>query len=259
MKVLILAGGLGSRLSEETVLKPKPMVEIGGHPILWHIMKIYSHYGFNDFVILTGYKSHVIKDYFVNYYQQYSDITVNMVTNEVTVHKTRQEPWNVTMLYTGKDTMTGGRIKKATSYINNEPFLLTYGDGVSDVDIAASIAAHKASGKLCTMTAVKPSGRFGALTIDTSDTITAFQEKPKGDGAYINGGFFVCEPEVMNYIDEGDGVIFERAPLEKLAKEGQLHAYKHEGFWQPMDTLKDKTQLTELWYSGKAPWKKWED
>ncbi len=259
MKVLILAGGLGSRLSEETVLKPKPMVEIGGHPILWHIMKIYSHYGFNDFVILTGYKSHVIKDYFVNYYQQYSDITVNMITNEVTVHKTRQEPWTVTMLYTGKDTMTGGRIKKATPYINNEPFLLTYGDGVSDVDIAATIASHKSSGKLCTMTAVKPSGRFGALTIDNADTITAFQEKPKGDGAYINGGFFVCEPEVMDYIAQGDDVIFERAPLEKLAKEGQLHAYKHEGFWQPMDTLKDKTQLTELWYSGRAPWKKWED
>ncbi len=259
MKVLILAGGLGSRLSEETVLKPKPMVEIGGHPILWHIMKIYSHYGFNDFVILTGYKSHVIKDYFVNYYQQYSDITVNMATNEVTIHKTRQEPWQVTMLYTGQDTMTGGRIKKATSYINNEPFLLTYGDGVSDVDIAASIAAHKASGKLCTMTAVKPSGRFGALTIDSTDTITSFQEKPKGDGAYINGGFFVCEPQVMDYIGAGDDVIFERAPLEKLAKEGQLHAYKHDGFWQPMDTLKDKTFLTDLWQSGKAPWQKWED
>lgn len=259
MKVLILAGGLGSRLSEETVLKPKPMVEIGGYPILWHIMKIYSHYGFNDFIILTGYKSHVIKDYFVNYYQQYSDITVDMVNNSVTIHKTRQEPWKVTMLYTGKDTMTGGRIKKATPYINNEPFLLTYGDGVSDIDIAASIKAHQASGKLLTMTAVKPSGRFGALSIDASDTITSFVEKPKGDGAWINGGFFVCEPQVMDYIDEGDGVIFERAPLEKLAQAGQLHAYKHEGFWQPMDTLKDKMQLTDLWHSGKAPWKKWED
>ena len=259
MKVLILAGGLGSRLSEETVLKPKPMVEIGGHPILWHIMKIYSHYGFNDFIILTGYKSHVIKDYFVNYYQQYSDLTVDMATNQVTIHKTRQEPWKVTMLYTGQDTMTGGRIKKATPYINREPFLLTYGDGVSDIDIAASIAAHKASGKLCTMTAVRPSGRFGALTINNTDTITSFQEKPKGDGAYINGGFFVCEPQVMDYISDGDEVIFERAPLEKLAKEGQLHAYKHDGFWQPMDTLRDKIQLTELWQSGKAPWKKWED
>lgn len=257
MKVLILAGGVGSRLSEETVLKPKPMVEIGGHPILWHIMKMYSHYGFNDFVILTGYKSHVIKEYFVNYYQRYSDITVNMVTNEVTVHQTRQEPWTVTMLYTGQDTLTGGRIKKAAAYIGNEPFLLTYGDGVSDVDIPATIAAHKASGKLITMTAVKPSGRFGALTINENNTITSFQEKPQGDGAWINGGFFVCEPQVLDYI-KGD-VYFEQAPLEKLAQEGQLHAYKHSGFWQPMDTLKDKKLLTDLWYSGQAPWKKWEN
>ncbi len=259
MKVLILAGGLGSRLSEETVLKPKPMVEIGGKPILWHIMKIYSHYGFNDFIILTGYKSHVIKDFFVNYYQQYSDITVDMVTNSVTVHKTRQEPWKVTMLYTGQNTMTGGRIKKASEYINSEPFLLTYGDGVSDVNIAQLISSHNASGKLITMTAVKPSGRFGALTINHENTITSFMEKPKGDGAWINGGFFVCQPEVMNYISEGDEVIFERGPLEKLASAGQLHAYKHEGFWQPMDTLKDKTTLTEMWESGTAPWKKWED
>ena len=259
MKVLILAGGLGSRLSEETVLKPKPMVEIGGYPILWHIMKIYSHYGFNDFIILTGYKSHVIKDYFVNYYQLYSDLTVDLTTNQVTIHKTRQEPWKVTMLYTGQDTMTGGRIKKAKPYINNEPFLLTYGDGVSDVDISKLVADHKASGKLITMTAVKPSGRFGALVIDRQDTITSFMEKPKGDGAWINGGFFVCQPEVMNYIDDRDDTIFERAPLETLAREGQLHAFKHEGFWQPMDTLKDKTQLTDLWHSGKAPWKKWED
>lgn len=257
MKVLILAGGVGSRLSEETVLKPKPMVEIGGHPILWHIMKMYSHYGFNDFVILTGYKSHVIKEYFVNYYQRYSDITVNMVTNEVTVHQTRQEPWTVTMLYTGQDTLTGGRIKKAAAYIGNEPFLLTYGDGVSDVDIPATIAAHKASGKLITMTAVKPSGRFGALSIDENNTITSFQEKPQGDGAWVNGGFFVCEPQVLDYI-KGD-VYFEQAPLEKLAQEGQLHAYKHNGFWQPMDTLKDKKLLTDLWYSGQAPWKKWEN
>lgn len=259
MKVLILAGGLGSHLSEETVLKPKPMVEIGGKPILWHIMKIYSHYGFNDFIILTGYKSHVIKDFFVNYYQQYSDITVDMVTNSVTVHKTRQEPWKVTMLYTGQNTMTGGRIKKASEYINSEPFLLTYGDGVSDVNIAQLISSHNASGKLITMTAVKPSGRFGALTINQENTITSFMEKPKGDGAWINGGFFVCQPEVMNYISEGDEVIFERGPLEKLASAGQLHAYKHEGFWQPMDTLKDKTTLTEMWESGTAPWKKWED
>ena len=240
MKVLILAGGLGSRLSEETVLKPKPMVEISGKPILWHIMKIYSHYGFNDFVILSGYKSHVIKDFFVNYYQRYSDITVDMTTNTVTVHKIRQEPWKVTLLYTGQNTMTGGRIKKAQQYIGGEPFLLTYGDGVSDVNINDLIASHKASGKLATMTAVKPSGRFGALEIDKTDTITSFMEKPKGDGSWINGGFFVCQPEVMNYIAEDDSVVFERAPLETLAKNNQLHAFKHEGFWQPMDTLKDK-------------------
>ena len=257
MKVLILAGGLGSRLSEETNLKPKPMVEIGGYPILWHIMKIYSHYGFNDFVILTGYKSHIIKDFFVNYYQRYSDITVDMTDNSVIVHKTRQEPWKVTMLYTGQNTMTGGRIKKATKYINNEPFLLTYGDGVSDVNIQELIDAHKQSGKLITMTAVKPTGRFGALVIDDNNTITSFMEKPKGDGAWINGGFFVCQPEVMNYIAEGSNIIFEREPLEKLAAEGQLHAYKHEGFWQPMDTLRDKIHLTELWEDQKAPWKKW--
>ncbi len=258
MKVLILAGGLGSRLSEETVLKPKPMVEIGGHPILWHIMKCYSYYGFNDFIILTGYKSHVIKDYFVNYYQQYSDITVDMATNTVTIHKTRQEPWKVTMLYTGQNTMTGGRIKKAQEYINNEPFLLTYGDGVSDLNIADTVRAHEKSGKLISMTAVKPSGRFGALTIDASNSITSFVEKPKGDGAWINGGFFVCQPEVMNYISNDESEIFERAPLEKLAQEHQLEAYKYEGFWQPMDTLKDKMYLTNLWMSGKAPWKKWD-
>ena len=259
MKVLILAGGLGSRLSEETVLKPKPMVEISGKPILWHIMKIYSHYGFNDFVILSGYKSHVIKDFFVNYYQRYSDITVDMTTNTVTVHEIRQEPWKVTLLYTGQNTMTGGRIKKAQQYIGGEPFLLTYGDGVSDVNINDLIASHKASGKLATMTAVKPSGRFGALEIDKTDTITSFMEKPKGDGSWINGGFFVCQPEVMNYIAEDDSVVFERAPLETLAKNNQLHAFKHEGFWQPMDTLKDKQLLTHLWESGQAPWKVWAD
>ncbi len=257
MKVLILAGGLGSRLSEETVLKPKPMVEIGGHPILWHIMKCYSYYGFNDFIILTGYKSHVIKDYFVNYYQRYSDLTVDMATNTVTVHKTRQEPWKVTLLYTGQNTMTGGRIKKAQEYINQEPFLLTYGDGVSDLDIADTVRAHEKSGKLISMTAVKPSGRFGALKIDAQDCVTSFMEKPKGDGAWINGGFFVCQPEVMNYISDDESEIFERAPLEKLAQMNQIHAYKYDGFWQPMDTLKDKMYLTDLWTSDKAPWKKW--
>lgn len=257
MKVVILAGGLGTRLSEETELKPKPMVEIGGKPILWHIMKIYSHYGFNDFVVLTGYKSHIIKEYFINYYNRYSDVTVDMANNTVEVHKTRNEPWKVTMLYTGKDTMTGGRIKKAQDYIGNEPFMLTYGDGVSDVNIEELIKCHKESGKLVTMTAVQLSGRFGALVIKDDNMITSFMEKPKGEESWINGGFFVCQPEVFDYIKEGDKTIFERAPLENLAKDNQLNAYKHRGFWQPMDTLRDKKELTELWKSGKAPWAKW--
>ncbi len=257
MKVVILAGGLGTRLSEETVLKPKPMVEIGGKPILWHIMKIYSHYGFNDFIVLTGYKSHVIKEYFINYYNRYSDVTVDMATNTVEVHKTRNEPWKVTMLYTGKDTMTGGRIKKAQDYIGNEPFMLTYGDGVSDVNIDELIKCHKESGKLVTMTAVQLSGRFGALVIKDDNMITSFMEKPKGEESWINGGFFVCQPEVFDYIKDGDKTIFERAPLENLAKDKQLNAFKHRGFWQPMDTLRDKKELTELWESNQAPWAKW--
>lgn len=258
MKVLILAGGLGTRLSEETRLLPKPMVEIGGKPILWHIMKIYSYYGFNDFVILTGYKSHVIKDYFVHYYQQYSDITVDMQNNSVEIHKMQTEPWKVTMLYTGQDTMTGSRIKKAQDYISNEPFMLTYGDGVSNVDINALIKCHKESGKYLTLTAVKPSGKFGALDIDANDSINSFTEKPQGDGNWINGGFMICEPDVFNYIapDRND-VIFEREPLENLAKDGQLNSYKHNGFWRPMDTLKDKNDLTEMWMTSQAPWAMW--
>lgn len=257
-KVVILAGGLGTRLSEETKLVPKPMVEIGGKPILWHIMKIYSHYGFNDFIILTGYKSHVIKDYFVNYYQQYSDITVDMLNNSVEIHKTKTEPWKVTMLYTGQDTMTGGRIKKAQEYIGNEPFLLTYGDGVSNIDINKLIECHKKSNKYLTLTAVKPSGRFGALDISDNGTIQSFKEKPEGDGAWINGGFMVCQPEVFDYIAEGKtDVIFERTPLEKLAEDGQLNSYKHDGFWRPMDTLKDKNDLTDMWQNNQAPWAVW--
>lgn len=258
MKVVILAGGLGTRLSEETKLVPKPMVEIGGKPILWHIMKIYSYYGFNEFIILTGYKSHVIKDYFVNYYQQYSDITVDMLNNTVEIHKTKTEPWKVTMLYTGQNTMTGSRIKKAQGYIGSEPFMLTYGDGVSDVDINELIKCHKESGKYMTLTAVKPSGKFGALDIQSNGQINSFKEKPQGDGSWINGGFMVCEPEVFNYIEENrDDVIFEREPLENLARNGQLNSYKHRGFWHPMDTLKCKNDLTSMWVSGNAPWAKW--
>lgn len=257
MKVVILAGGLGTRLSEETKLVPKPMVEIGGKPILWHIMKIYSYFGFNEFVILTGYKSHVIKDYFVHYYQQYSDITVDMVNNTVDIHRMQTEPWKVTMLYTGQDTMTGGRIKRAQEYIGDEPFLLTYGDGVADVNINEVIKSHKASKKLVTMTAVQLSGRFGALVIKDDNMITSFMEKPKGDESWINGGFFVCEPQVFDYIKDGDATIFERAPLETLAREGQLNAYKHNGFWQPMDTLKDKNDLTKMWQENRAPWTFW--
>jgi len=254
MKVVILAGGLGTRLSEETELKPKPMVEIGGRPILWHIMKIYSHFGFNDFIILTGYKSHIIKDYFINYYARYSDITVDMAKNSVEVHQHRNEPWKVTMLYTGQDTMTGGRIKKAQEYIGNERFMLTYGDGVADIDINKLVDFHKKSGKIATMTAVQPSGRFGALVINDNAEITSFVEKPKGDESWINGGFFVCEPKIFDYINDNDNEIFERAPLENLAKDCQLSAFKHDGFWRPMDTLRDKIELTDMWMAEKAPW-----
>ncbi|WP_428897643.1 glucose-1-phosphate cytidylyltransferase [Parelusimicrobium proximum] len=258
MKVVILAGGLGTRLGEETDLKPKPMVEIGGYPILWHIMKIYSHYGFNDFIILTGYKSHIIKDYFIDYYNRYSDITVDMSSNTVEIHKTRHEQWKVTMLYTGQSTMTGGRIKKAQKYIGAEPFMLTYGDGVCDENISDLIADHKKHGRVLTMTAVRPSGRFGALEIDKDDNVKSFVEKPEGDGNWINGGFFVCNPEIFDYIPDGDNVIFEREPLEKLAKANEIFARKHTGFWRPMDTLKDKLDLTELWVKEKAPWKVWD-
>ncbi|MBQ8848656.1 MAG: glucose-1-phosphate cytidylyltransferase [Candidatus Gastranaerophilales bacterium] len=258
MKVLILAGGLGTRLSEETELKPKPMVEIGGRPILWHIMKLYSYYGFNDFIILTGYKSHIIKDYFINYYTRYSDVTVDMVSNSVEIHKTRQEPWRVTMLYTGENTMTGSRIKKASEHIGNERFLLTYGDGISDINILETIKAHENSKKLITMSAVQLAGRFGALVIKENDMITSFMEKPKGEESWINGGYFVCEPEVLNYIKDGDDITFEKEPLENLAKDNQLNAYKHLGFWQPMDTLRDKNELTALWQNDSAPWALWQ-
>ena len=258
MKTLILAGGLGSRLGEETKLIPKPMVEIGGYPIIWHIMKIYSHYGFNDFIILTGYKGHVIKEYFLNYYNRYSDITIDLSNNDIQIHKMRTEPWTVTMLYTGLNTMTGGRIKKAQKYIGNEPFMLTYGDGVSNVDINKLIECHSKSGKTVTLTAVQPSGRFGALSISENNKITQFQEKPVGDGSWINGGFFVCENKALDYIAPDDPfVIWEREPLQALANDGQLNAYKHEGFWHPMDMLKDKEELNKLWATEHAPWDVW--
>lgn len=257
MKAVILAGGMGTRLSEETGILPKPLVEIGGKPILWHIMKLYSYYGINEFIILTGYKSHLIKDFFINYYNRYSDITVNMSDGTVDIHKSNTEPWKVTLLYTGPDTMTGSRIKKATEYLHNEPFLLTYGDGVADVDINAVIASHKASGKLATLTAVQQAGRFGALVLKNDNIITSFMEKPKDEESWINGGFFVCQPQVLDYIKEGNNVVFEKEPLETFAKEGQLNAYKHYGFWKPMDTLRDKTELTNMWQADKAPWAVW--
>ncbi len=256
MKVLILAGGLGSRLSEETTLKPKPMVEIGGKPILWHIMKIYSSYGFNDFVILCGYKGYMIKEYFAHYFLHMSDITVDMTDNSITHHDNHAEPWKVTMIDTGLDTMTGGRIKRAKQYVGKEPFMLTYGDGVGNVDINKLVEFHKNHGKLITMTSVLPEGRFGALNIDDSFKVNSFQEKPKGDGSWINGGFFVCQPEVFDYISD-DKTIFEREPLENLAKDHQLYTYKHSGFWKPMDTQRDKTQLEELIENNKAPWISW--
>ncbi len=258
MKVIILAGGLGTRLSEETQLIPKPMVEIGGKPILWHIMKIYSHYGFNDFIILSGYKSHVIKDYFVNYYNRYSDITVDMVKNTVEIHKTRTEPWKVTILYTGENAMTGSRIKKAQKYIGNERFLLTYGDGVANVNISELIKCHEKSGKILTLTAVQLEGRYGALGISEDNTVTGFREKPKGDECRINGGYFVCESQVFGYIPENDdNVTFEEMPIENITKDNQLNAYKHNGFWRSMDTLRDKIDLTRMWQSQKAPWVVW--
>lgn len=256
MKVVLLAGGLGSRLSEETSLRPKPMVEIGGKPILWHIMKIYSHYGYNDFVICLGYKGYVIKEYFANYFLHQSDVTIDIAENKLEVHNSQAEPWKITLVDTGVNSMTGGRIKRAAKYLNNEPFLLTYGDGVSNVDIKALVDFHQKNKKLVTVTAVQPSGRFGALSIDDSDTVSSFYEKPQGDGAWINGGFFVCQPEAINYIDE-DATIWERAPMEKIAAEGQMAAFRHEGFWKPMDTLRDKNELEEDWVKGEAQWKLW--
>jgi glucose-1-phosphate cytidylyltransferase len=257
MKVVILAGGFGTRLSEETELKPKPMVEIGGKPILWHIMKIYSSYGFNDFVICCGYKAYVIKDYFHHYYMHQADMTVDLGKNTVEYHDSHAEPWRVTLIDTGLNTMTGGRIKRIQPYIGDEPFMLTYGDGVSNIDIKALIEFHTKNGRLATLTAVQPSGKFGALDLREKNRVAAFAEKPKGDGAWINGGFFVLEPKVFDYITEGDETVWERNPLERLAQENQLDAYKHAGFWQPMDTLRDRKELDAMWNAGTAPWKLW--
>jgi len=256
MKVVILAGGLGTRLSEETVLKPKPMVDIGDMPILWHIMKIYSANGFTDFIICLGYKGYVIKEYFANYFLHKSDVTINLKENSVKVHDSFAEPWNITLVDTGFDTMTGGRIKRVKHHIGNDTFLLTYGDGVSDINIQDSVAFHKQSGKLCTVTAVQPSGRFGAINLGNDLNVASFTEKPKGDGAWINGGFFVCEPKVIDYI-ENDSISWEKEPMERIAAEGQMAAYKHEGFWKPMDTLRDKQELERDWQTGHAKWKTW--
>ncbi|MFN7012904.1 MAG: glucose-1-phosphate cytidylyltransferase [Bacteroidia bacterium] len=257
MKVLILAGGFGSRLSEETDIRPKPMAEIGGKPILWHIMKHYSFYGFNEFVILLGYKGYYIKEYFANYFLHQSDVTIDLSTNQMQVHNNTSEPWKVTLLDTGLNTMTGGRVKRAKDFINNETFMLTYGDGVADVNLHHLLEFHKKHGKAITMTSVQPEGRFGALETDRNNRVLSFMEKPKGDGSWINGGFFVCEPKILEYIS-GDETIFEREPLENLANDGELFTYQHNGFWKCMDTLRDKTQLNEMWNSRQAKWKIWE-
>jgi glucose-1-phosphate cytidylyltransferase len=256
MKVVILAGGLGTRLSEETNLRPKPMVEIGGMPVIWHIMKIYSSFGFNDFVICLGYKGYYIKEYFANYFLHKSNITIDLADNSVKVHDSEAEPWKITLVDTGKDSMTGGRIKRIQPYIGNETFLLTYGDGVGNIPVDEVVKFHKRNGKYCTVTSVQPTGRFGLLNINDQDHVSSFYEKPKGDGSWINGGYFVCEPEVFNYID-GDDTVWEKSPLESMALEGQMAAFKHHGFWRPMDTLKDKHDLNDMWDGGEALWKIW--
>jgi glucose-1-phosphate cytidylyltransferase len=255
MKAVILAGGLGTRIIEESHLKPKPMIEIGGKPILWHIMKIYSRYGINDFIICLGYRGYVIKEYFANYFLHMSDVTFDMAQNRMEVHQNSAEPWRVTLVDTGPDTMTGGRLRRVRNHLDDETFCFTYGDGVADIDIAAQLAFHRGHGKLATVTAIQPPGRYGALDIDAG-RVLSFQEKPAGDGAWINGGFFVLEPGVIDCI-EGDQTSWEAAPLVQLAAQGQLMSYQHRGFWQPMDTLRDKNHLEDLWAAGRAPWKVW--
>ena len=257
MKVLLLAGGLGTRLSEETDLRPKPMVEIGGKPILWHIMKTYSQYGFNDFVVLLGYKGYFIKEYFANYFLHQSDVTIDMSNGSLEVLNNSSEPWKVTLLDTGLHSMTGGRIKRAQKFVGDEPFLLTYGDGVADIDITELIRFHKKHGKTLTVSSAQPDGRFGALNIDDKNQVQEFKEKPKGDGSWINAGYFVCESKVFDYITEGDDTVFEQAPLRNLAKDNEVYTYKHHGFWMPMDTLRDKIKLNEIYDNKIAPWVVW--
>jgi glucose-1-phosphate cytidylyltransferase len=255
MKAVILAGGLGTRLSEETVVRPKPMIEIGGKPVLWHILKIYSCHGINDFIICLGYKGYMVKEYFANYFLHQSDVTFDLARNQMQVHHRHAEPWRVTLVDTGENTQTGGRLKRVAEFLDDETFCFTYGDGLSDVDIGAQLAFHRERGTLASVCAVQPPGRFGALDLD-GHRITRFTEKPQGDGTWINGGYFLLQPRVLDYI-RGDDCIWEREPLEALARDGQLSAYTHGGFWQPMDTLRDKIRLEELWQSGKAPWKRW--
>jgi glucose-1-phosphate cytidylyltransferase len=257
MKVVILAGGLGTRLSEETDMKPKPMVEIGGKPILWHIMKIYSYYGFNDFIICCGYKGYLIKEYFANYFLHQADVTIDLQKNSLEVHQSKAEPWKITLVDTGMNSMTGGRIKRIQKYIGAETFMLTYGDGVSNININSLVDFHKKHGKLATLTAVQTSGKFGALNLIDGEKVNSFMEKPKGDGAWINGGFFVLEPGIFDYIQDGDSTIWEQKPLENLAKDNELHAYKHSGFWRPMDTLRDKVELENYWNTPDCIWRLW--
>lgn len=256
MKVVILAGGLGTRLSEETSLRPKPMVEIGGKPMLWHIMKIYSTFGFHEFVICLGFKGYMIKEYFSNYVLHMSDVTIDMTDNSMEIHQQYAEPWKVTLVDTGAETLTGGRLRRVAPYLGNDTFMMTYGDGVADVDIQKLLAHHQNNGALATITSVQPRGRFGSLELDEHDAVQMFREKPIGDGSWINGGFMVLEPGVIDYIS-GDSISFETEPLERLARDGQLRAYRHRGFWQPMDTLRDKNYLEELWNSGTPPWRLW--
>ena len=258
MKVLILAGGFGTRLSEETDIRPKPMVEIGGKPILWHIMKIYSTYGYNEFIILLGYKGYVIKEYFANYFLHNSDVTFNLKTNEMEIHNNHSENWKVTLIDTGLNAMTGARIKRAEKYVGDESFMLTYGDGVADIDINKLVEFHKSHKGSITMTSAQPDGRFGALEIGENNQVLKFKEKPKGDGSWINAGFFVCDREVFDYLENKDEEVFEQKPLQNLAKDNKLYTYKHNGFWMPMDTLRDKIKLNEMWQKGNAPWKVWE-